>query len=56
MKMPEPLQFMCNPSSEKPSQRVSFILSRFDPGQQGFAALTTVATPTNIQYTAAKPK
>jgi hypothetical protein len=56
IKMPESLQFICNPTSGNSSHCVSFILSRFDPGQQGVAALAAVANPTNIQYTAAKPK
>jgi hypothetical protein len=54
MKMPELLQFMCNPTSGNPLQRFSFILSRFGPGQQGFAALQIVANPTNIHCITAK--
>ena len=54
MKMPESLQFMCNPTSGNPLQWVSFVLSRFGPGQQGVAALPTVANPTNIHCITAK--
>jgi hypothetical protein len=54
MKMPESLQFICSPTSGNPLQRVSFVLSRFGPGQQGVAALPTVANPTNIHCITAK--
>lgn len=54
MKKPESLQFICSPTSGNPSQRVSFILSRFCPGQHGVAALAVVANPTNIHCIAVK--